>query len=157
MFASSLLEQGVGTPIVVGNAVSEIGNYLLSKEKEHKPKVLVVDDSMTIRSWIKQLLGEDYEVSVVKSGTAAIRSITLDRPDLVLLDYEMPVCDGRHMLEMLRSEEDFASIPVMFLTSRDDKDSIQKVLELKPEGYLLKRLEPAEIKRRVDKYFHDKK
>ena len=154
MIASPLLKQGIGTPIGVDNAMSEIENYLLIREETPKPKVLVVDDSMTIRRGMKGLLGEDYEVNMVKSGTAAIRAITLDRPDLVLLDYEMPICDGRHMLEMLRSEEDFADVPVIFLTSRDDKDSVQKVLELKPEGYILKRLKPVEIKKRIDAYFH---
>lgn len=154
MIATDLPEQGIGTPIRVDNAMSEIEHYLSSREEELKPKVLVVDDSMTIRSGIKRLLGDDYEVSVVKSGTAAIRAITLDRPDLVLLDYEMPICDGRHMLEMLRSEEDFADVPVIFLTSKDDKDSVQKALELKPEGYLLKCLKPVEIKKRIDDYFH---
>ena len=46
------------------------------------------------------------------SGVAAIRSITLNRPDLVMLDYEMPVCDGRQVLEMIRSDDSLAELPV---------------------------------------------
>ncbi len=88
----------------------------------------------------------------MSSGVSAIRAITLDRPDLILLDYEMPVCDGRYVLEMLRSEAEFADIPVIFLTSKDDPESVKKVLELKPDGYLLKYLKPAEIKSRVDEF-----
>ena len=41
-----------------------------------------------------RLLAKDYDVSEVNSGVAAIRAITLNKPDLILLDYEMPVCDG---------------------------------------------------------------
>lgn len=53
------------------------------------------------------MLAGDYSVATVDSGVAAIRSITLNPPELVLLDYEMPICDGRQTLEMLRSEEAF--------------------------------------------------
>ena len=76
---------------------------------------------------------------------------------MVLLDYEMPVCDGSHVLEMLRSEKEFADIPVIFLTSRDDTESVKKVLSLKADGYLLKHLNPMDIKKRIDDYFKAKK
>ena len=119
--------------------------------------MLVVDDSMTIREGIKRLLQEDYDVTAVQSGVAAIRAISLDKPDLVLLDHDMPVCDGRHVLEMLRSEKEFADIPVIFLTSRDDPESVKKVLSLKPDGYLLKYLKPAQIRERIDGFFEARK
>ena len=64
----------------------------------------------------------------------------------------MPVCDGSHVLEMLRSEKDFADIPVIFLTSRDDQESVKKVLALKANGYLLKYLKPMDIKKRIDDF-----
>ncbi len=111
---------------------------------------------MTIREGLRRLLEGDYEVSAVQSGVSAIRAITLDKPDLVLLDYDMPICDGRHVLEMLRSEKEFADVPVIFLTSRDDPNSVKKVLDLKPEGYLLKHLKPTEIRKRVDQFFKKK-
>lgn len=156
VIAPHLLQEGIGTPIGADNAMEEIGRYLQTREEVPKKKILVVDDSITMRQMMRRLLGEDYEVSVVKSGLSAIRAITLDRPDLVLLDYEMPVCDGRHVLEMLRSEEEFADVPVIFLTSLDDPESVKKVLALRPEGYLLKFLKPAEIKQRIRDYFQMK-
>lgn len=156
VLAPHLLDEGIGTPIVADNAMFEIGKYLARRGKKLKPKVLVVDDSVTIRQGIKNLLSPSYEVSVAKSGVAAIRAIALDKPDLVMMDYEMPVCDGRHTLEMLRSEEEFADIPVIFLTTRNDQESVKAVLELKPEGYLSKYLKPTEIKSRIDQYFAKK-
>ena len=122
-----------------------------------KKKILVVDDSELVREAMKKLLGIDYEVMPVSSGLAALRSIILNRPDLILLDYEMPVCDGRQVLEMIRSEKDFADIPVFFLTGRSDKESVQKVLALKPAGYLVKSLQPAEIKKGIDTFFEMKR
>ena len=102
---------------------------------------------------MKALLSEDYDISFAESGVAAIRMITLNQPDLVLLDYEMPVCDGRQTLEMLRSEKAFANLPVIFLTGRNDPESVIKVRSLKPTGYLLKHLQPAEIKQNIDAFF----
>ncbi|MCI8418813.1 MAG: response regulator [Lachnospiraceae bacterium] len=156
VIAPHLLENGIGTPLGVDNEVSEIEKYLVKRGKKG-PKVLVVDDSMTIREGIRRLLEEDYEVATVQSGVAAIRAITLDKPDLVLLDYEMPVCDGRHVLEMLRSEKEFADVPVIFLTSMGNPENVKKVLALKPDGYLLKYLKPTEIRNRIDTFFESRK
>ncbi len=157
VIAPHLLETGIGTPLAVQNEVAETEKYFKMRKKSTKPKILLVDDSMTIREGIRRLLVGDYEVSAVQSGVSAIRAITLDKPDLVLLDYDMPVCDGRHVLEMLRSEKEFADVPVIFLTSRDDPESVKKVLSLKPEGYMMKYLKPTEIRNRVDNFFRKKK
>jgi len=149
-----------GASIVTENAVSEIGNYLKNNEKQNAPtakkKVLVIDDSDTALLAMQKLLGDDYQVTTATSGMSGIRCITLDRPDLVLLDYEMPICDGVQALQMIRSEKDFAKIPVFFLTGKVDKDSITKVMPLKPEGYLLKNQQPMEIKKNIDRYFQKK-
>lgn len=153
VFAPHLLENNFWVPLDADNAVTELEKYLMEKEKNIRRKVLIVDDSITIRQRIKQLLSEDYDVSEASSGMSAFRSITLNRPDLVLLDYEMPVCDGVHVLEMLHSEKEFADIPVIFLTYRDDRESVQKVLSLKADGYLLKYLNPMNIKKRIDDFF----
>ncbi len=157
VFAPHLLEDHLWIPLDVSNAMTEIEKYLIEKEKNTKQKILIVDDSLTIRQRIKQLLSEDYDVSGVSSGVSAIRSITLDQPDLVLLDYEMPICDGLHVLEMLHSEKEFADIPIIFLTCKDDTESVKKVLSLKADGYLLKYLSPVDIKKRIDDFFYRKK
>lgn len=157
--ASHLKEDGIGISIKAENAVDEIGKFLknnevVQEEMSLKKKILIVDDSNFMLKVMGDLLGEDYEVSLVQSGMAAIRSLTLNRPDLILLDYEMPVCDGKQVLEMIRSEKEFADIAVIFLTGRVDRESIQNVLALKPAGYLSKNLDPAEIKKNVDNYFN---
>lgn len=160
--APHLLQNGIAIPIGAENAMTEVENYLMRREEqkeqeEGKLKVLVVDDSVTIREGIKSLLEEDYEVAAAESGIAAIRAITLNRPDLVLLDYEMPVCDGKQTLEMLRSDKAFADVPVIFLTGRRDPGSMIEVMPLNPAGYLLKNLKPEEIKREIDNFFKRRK
>ena len=121
-----------------------------------KKKILVVDDSDFIRTSMLHLLSSEYEVQTADSGMSAIRSITLARPDLILLDYEMPVCSGSQVLEMIRSEKDFAGIPVIFLTCRVDRESVKKAISLKPEGYLSKSLSTDSIKKEIDHFFEKK-
>ena len=103
-----------------------------------KKNVLVVDDNpVTIRA-IKGMLENDYLVTVATSGAQAMTAIGKRLPDCILLDYEMPICDGRQTLEMIRADEELSSIPVIFLTAVRDKEHIEKVLSLRPQGYLLK-------------------
>lgn len=159
--ATDMLSSEGGISIITENAMAEVSKYLdhnavEKKEISHKKKILVVDDSDFMLKTMQDLLEKDYEVILAKSGLSAIRGITLDRPDLILLDYEMPVCNGSQVLEMIRAEEDFANIPVIFLTSRVDRESVKKVIELKPEGYLSKSLSPADVKREVEHFFEKK-
>lgn len=138
------------------NVMNAIQQYLTDEEaeqKKQKKRILVVDDSDFMRCMIVKLLGDDYELIEANSSISAIQSIAVNRPDLVLLDYEMPVCDGRQTLEMIRSEKATASIPVIFLTGRGDRESVKKVMALKPEGYLLKTMPEHEIKSIIDEFF----
>ncbi len=151
--APHLLQGDGGIAIQADNAMEEIQKYLKRGNLAKRRKILVVDDSEFVLRAMEELLGKDYEVLLAKSGLSTIRAITLNRPDLVLLDYEMPICDGSQVLEMIRAEEDFSNIPVIFLTSRVDKESIKKVLALKPAGYLSKSLDPVDVKKEIDKYF----
>ncbi len=158
--APYLLKSNIGKSIEADNAINEVKNYLLEREAQKaasKPKILVVDDSVTMRQHMNELLKEDYDITFAESGVAAIRNISLNKPDWVLLDYEMPVCDGRQTLEMLRSEKAFAGLPVIFLTGRNDPESVKNVRSLKPAGYLLKYLQPAEIKENIDAFFKRQK
>lgn len=136
------------------NAMSEIKRYLSGEMR--KKKILVVDDSDFMRQNLLNLLGKDYEMIESDSSIAAIKSITVNRPDLILLDYEMPVCDGRQTLEMIRSDKEIADIPVIFLTGRGDMESVKKVMSLKPKGYLLKTMPEEDIKKTIDAFFAKK-
>lgn len=132
---------------------------LISEEEEElkKKHVLVVDDSGTMLRTVKSWLEGKYRVSMVNSAVNAISFLSTNTPDLILLDYEMPVCSGPQMLEMIRAEVRTESIPVMFLTSKGDKESVQKVLSLKPQGYMLKSMEPGKVIETIDSFFAQQK
>lgn len=106
--------------------------------EEKKYTVLVVDDSGLVLRNIKDTLQSKYEVKVAVSGKIALRSIWDCKPDVVLLDYEMPDMNGDETFDEIRKIPGAEEIPIIFLTSVDDKDTIVRLLCKKPFGYLLK-------------------
>ena len=83
----------------------------------------------------------------------AITYIAHHTPDLILLDYDMPITQGPQIMEMIRSEKSAAEIPIIFLTGKSDRESIMSVMRLKPQGYLLKTMSRDDIVAAVDKFF----
>ena len=72
------------------------------------------------------------------SASMAKLAIKERKPDLILLDCNMPKVSGPEFMEQLRADDATKDIPIIFLTSRDDAATVKHVLELKPEGYILK-------------------
>lgn len=120
---------------------------------EFKRSILLVDDDTTFLKMMKNWLEKYYRVTIVTSGTQALMYLADNKPDLILLDYEMPVTSGPQVLEMIRSETKVGKVPVMFLTGKSDKESIMKVLSLKPDGYLLKSLNREQILATLSQFF----
>ena len=108
------------------------------KDDHSKKQILIVDDNAMILRELKEMLQQDYDVVVANSGIKAMTVIGKARPDLILLDYGMPVINGKQTLEMIRADEDMKDIPVIFITGMNFKAEIEEVLSLKPDGYILK-------------------
>jgi CheY-like chemotaxis protein len=144
-------------PIDINQVVKKLDDYIKKCGRQAKKKILVVDDSGAMLRSLKEWLEDKYQVILANSGAMAIKYLATNRPDLVLLDYEMPVVDGSQVLEMIRTETEFCDVPVIFLTNKNDKESILKVMALKPEGYMLKSLRPEQIVKEVDDFFEKSK
>ena len=157
LISKQLLKREFQRPIDVKEVVSSVDEYIKTNGKHTKKKILVVDDSGVMLRNVKGWLEDYYQVSLANSGTMAIKYLSTNRPDLVLLDYEMPILNGKQVLEMIRSEAEFSDIPVMFLTSKNDKETITQVLSLKPEGYILKSTKPEQIIQMIHEFFQKQK
>lgn len=110
-----------------------------------KKRILIIDDSGIQRNMLQNLLKSPYEVKSAGSGMEAFRMMKKWLPDLILLDYDMPDCDGKEIFTMLQKEERYCEIPVVFLTGVKEKEKIQAVLGLVPAGYLLKPVEQGRL------------
>ena len=116
-FSKQLIQLEFSRPLNVKEMVSSIHEYYDSSLNVKK-KILVVDDSGTTLRSIKEWLDKEYQVVLAVSGVMALKYLEIDKPDLVLLDYEMPGCDGKQVLETIRSERAFADIPVIFFVNQ---------------------------------------
>ncbi|MCR4674954.1 MAG: response regulator [Lachnospiraceae bacterium] len=145
-------------PLNVKILVEKLNNVVESNEFEKEKKhILVVDDDGTMLRTLKLWLSDKYTVYMANSGVNAISLLAKNKVDLILLDYEMPVVNGPQVLEMLRSEPSTKDTPVMFLTARNDKESVLSVMDLKPEKYLLKTMPPDVLMKNIDDFFAEQR
>ncbi len=130
-------------------------NRAFSDNERHASmkRILVVDDDPAYARMVKEWLDEKFKVDVVTSGAQCINFLSRNQVDLILLDYEMPVVDGPKVLQMLRSEAGTQDIPVFFLTGVSKKDSVAKVLSLKPQGYILKSATKEDLIININNFF----
>lgn len=103
-----------------------------------KKRILIVDDSSVVLRNIKNLLDRKYDVFLSTSGEQALKMIPTKKPDLILLDYEMPGMDGKKTFEAILENNDMKHIPVIFLTSVAKRQQIYDVVKSIPAGYILK-------------------
>ncbi len=145
-------------PLDVKKLLDELDLLMqVSDENARKQSILLVDDDNAFLQTVTNWLSGKYRVTPVTSGAQAMMYIADNQPDLILLDYEMPVISGPQVLEMIRSETKVGSIPVIFLTGKGDKESVLKVLALKPDGYLLKSTDKATLLKSLEEFFEKKK
>ncbi|MDB5746603.1 MAG: hybrid sensor histidine kinase/response regulator, partial [Massilia sp.] len=85
----------------------------------HRPTVMVVDDSLTVRRVTQRLLErEGYRVALAKDGVDALAQLPGVRPDLMLVDIEMPRMDGFDLVRHVRNDAATSAIPIIMITSR---------------------------------------
>jgi len=106
--------------------------------RERRSQIIVVDDLNFHLVSIKERLKEHYDIFAVPSAEKLFELLDRMYPDLILLDINMPEVDGYETLKKLKSDPDFAEIPVIFLTSKSDKKSIIKGMNLGAIDYVAK-------------------
>ncbi|MDR1040856.1 MAG: response regulator [Deltaproteobacteria bacterium] len=113
-------------------------------------EILVVDDNDAVLRQISTFLAGAYDYSLVRSGSAAVSYCSRERPDLVLLDIEMPGMDGFETLRLLRLNPDFQKVPVIFLTSKHDRETEVRCLKCGARDFIRKPAEKSLLLHRVD-------
>jgi two-component system, cell cycle response regulator len=114
------------------------------------PLVLVAEDSRVLRSILRgQLHDQGYRVLEANDGAEAVRLCRSERPDVVLLDVEMPLMDGHLVLASLKRDPTLADVPVVFVTARVTTEDVVQGLELGAHDYLRKPFDASELLARV--------
>ena len=115
--------------------------------------ILLIEDDEFIRSLLKdKFRSVGYAVKDAKDGKEGLAELKKEKPDIVLLDLLMPVMDGFEVLKQIRADKNFASLPVIILSNVDQKQDLDKAMELGATDYLIKVYNtPEEILEKVKK------
>ncbi len=113
-------------------------NKCVIEEKYERKCILAIDDNAMQLRILNELLKTRYDVQLATSGMKALTMIGKRVPDLIILDYEMPICDGKMTMQMIHEIEEAKDVPIIFLTGVRDTEHIKAVVDLHPAGYLLK-------------------
>jgi CheY-like chemotaxis protein len=125
-----------------------------SKSRGGRCRVLVADDEAITRMLIKRLLErENFEVLEARNGDEAVSLTTRERPDLVLLDLNMPVMDGYEAIHHLRHNAALAGLPIVVLTAEDGLTVERRVLTMGADDYMIKPFEGPVLLSRVNAVF----
>ena len=147
----SIAEELLGT---VSEMLSAAAKMHPKQEKGERRTVLVVDDNPILLRSMNGILSQHYDVMLANSGTKAMTMIGQQVPDVVFLDCEMPVCDGKMTYKMLKDLDEMKDVPIIFLTGVNDASYIQDALKLQPAGYLLKPASKDRIYETLRKVLH---
>ena len=138
--------------------IEDIKSDLLTEEMdleveqyEHiSSTVLVVDDDTSIRKGLIHLLrAEGYKTVEAKDGREALSLISVENPDLILLDLMMPDLDGMELLKLLRLDAKGAGVPVLVVSARSGHQDQLGTLQLGANAYICKPFSPRELVRQV--------
>ena len=120
------------------------------REEEYIPTVLIVDDMAANIAILSDLLQSSYKIKIAKSGQRALEiAKSKEKPDLILLDIEMPQMSGYDVCKILKSSSETRNIPIIFVTAKNDTTDEEYGLNLGAIDYIKKPFHPAIIKIRV--------
>jgi DNA-binding response OmpR family regulator len=125
--------------------------YHKTKGKYIVAKILVVDDEKDARAMIETILSaEGHEVILAEDGVQALESIRNNLPDVMVCDIEMPNLKGFDVLAELRENPLTSTLPIIFLTGRNDVTALVQSMELNVNDFLTKPFAVEELIAAVD-------
>jgi two-component system cell cycle response regulator DivK len=120
---------------------------------ENKGTILYVEDNPDNRLLVKRiLLAEDYSLLEAIDGKDALNVLRTTRPDLILMDINMPDMDGYTLTAKIKSLPGFERIPILALTANVMRGDKEKTLEAGCDGYIQKPLDIDQLTREIEKF-----
>jgi two-component system cell cycle response regulator DivK len=117
------------------------------------PCILVVEDEKDNRQILRDLLGNaGYELTEAENGEEAIAAIAKRRPNLILMDIQLPIIDGYEATRRIRTNPDLRSVPIIAVTSCALAGDEDKALAAGCDGYVSKPYSPRDLLAKVRTY-----
>ncbi len=121
----------------------------MASTPQTKPKILAVDDSISMQGMIKQTLEQQYQVLVASNTVEALGKLYHEGIDLMLLDISMPGVDGLELCKILRKSPEFKKLPIIILTARDGASDQMEGRLAGATQYLTKPFDPGQLRRTI--------
>ncbi|OGW40038.1 MAG: hypothetical protein A2Y97_09850 [Nitrospirae bacterium RBG_13_39_12] len=123
-----------------------------------RDKILLVEDSKTIQQLYRNKLTlEQYQVITADNGMEAIKILSQEKPDIILLDLMMPVMDGYKVLQVIKTDPKLSGIPVLVFSAKGQPEEVEKALNLGASGYIVKATtKPNEVVEQIRKALSQK-
>jgi DNA-binding response OmpR family regulator len=116
-------------------------------------KILLVEDSKVIQQMYRnKLIFEQFNVLTADNGMEAIKILSQEKPDIILLDLMMPIMDGYKVLQVVKTDPKLSSIPVLVFSAKGQSEEVEKALNLGAAGYIVKATtKPNEVVEQIRK------
>jgi putative two-component system response regulator len=147
-------------PFVVSKLVESIENNLnprKNKMNSHeddadKPSVLIVDDVDSMLRAMQYALQDRYNVHIISKPENVMDFLRYRIPDLILLDYMMPVLNGFDLIHMIREVPEYNKIPIIIITSEGTPDHVNKAMSLGASDFIVKPFKPFDLNIKISKH-----
>ncbi|PTL83782.1 PleD family two-component system response regulator [Vitiosangium sp. GDMCC 1.1324] len=104
-----------------------------------KPRVLIVDDSWSMRQTLRLLLSPDFECAIAEDGLSALELARKSPPDIIVSDVNMEGMDGYELCRQVRAEPSLKHVPFLFISGHAPRPGIPEAAD----AYLIKPVQPA--------------
>ncbi|MBK7377952.1 MAG: response regulator [Ignavibacteriales bacterium] len=147
-------ELGKNLPELVVDDMLKVNSLLQDAQNDieltkDKIIILVVEDNADVRDFIKDSLGNEFEIAEAANGEQGIRKAEQIIPDLIISDIAMPVMDGIELSRRLKNDEKTSHIPIILLTAKSGQESKIEGLETGADDYLTKPFATKELQIRI--------
>ena len=149
--------------LVEPSSAQEVSNQarhideLIQPYQTDKPEVLIIDDNIDIRTYLRSVLSEKYNVSEAADGKVGLELARKIVPDIVLSDIMMPVMDGLAFCQQLKTDKAISHIPVILLTARSLDEQRAEGYEHGADAYLSKPFSLRLLLSRIDNLIESRK
>ena len=149
--------------LIESSAIKEIPNQarhideLVQPHQTDKPEVLIIDDNIDIRTYLRSVLSEKYNVSEASDGKVGLELARKIVPDIVLSDIMMPVMDGLEFCQQLKTDKAISHIPVILLTARSLDEQRAEGYEHGADAYISKPFSLRLLLSRIDNLIESRK
>ena len=130
---------------------------LIQPHQTDKPEVLIIDDNIDIRTYLRSVLSEKYNVSEASDGKVGLELARKIVPDIVLSDIMMPVMDGLEFCQQLKTDKAISHIPVILLTARSLDEQRVEGYEHGADAYISKPFSLRLLLSRIDNLIESRK